>query len=211
MSNERIISVNPAKATLGASNREMLERIARGCRASAPRLEGDGMKALVDFIFGINKNVSSVWSGKLIAIRCIVGAMLLASALISGIDFQYFTFSNVQLVVGVMILAGFFDRMAAITGVAFYILFFIWDSPVMMATDGVQVASTLLHSPDALFAMLLVFCAIIGPGRYSIDQLIRRSIINGTKRRKEAKTASRKAKEAEIRLSYKAYIFNDNV
>lgn len=209
MGNARIISVNPGAKSLGASNPDMLKRLARGYRNATPEVSVVGPKAFADFIFGINRNVSSVWSGKLLGIRLLIGALLIVSALMSGVDFHYLLFSNVQLVVGIMFIVGLFERMAALVGIAFYLLFFIWDSHLIVANNTTEIVTAILHSTEILFVVLLIVGAVVGPGRYSIDQLMRRSIVNRIKTSEAQKQAIRRQKEADARLSYKAYMAND--
>lgn len=188
MTDVKVISVNPGRKTLGALNSDIIERMARSCNPTNYSVSTPRLKSVCNFVFGIDKNVSGSWSSKLFFARLIVSAFLLSIAIPQLLTpmFGYDLILPVATVaVAGMILLGFFARMASFAG-------FVYAAYMSYLTgfDAVYTLQTILF----------IFMAMTGPGRYSIDQLLRRAIFKSSKRRR----ARRLRRAAEDRLSYKA-------
>lgn len=178
MKDARIISVNPASTAPGDANSGIIQTLARSYRKSARFARLMGLKSLIDALFGINKTVSEVWSTKLLFIRLLIGAFFITVALTNGVNFSVLSLWNIQLVVGILLIIGFFCRIAALTGLAACVSVMLMQTSVMLAPDISQVLTPLLHSPLMIQSLLFASVAIIGPGRFSIDQLIRHLLLS---------------------------------
>ncbi len=201
MANVNVISVNPAQKTLGALHPEMLDKVARGCRVSNASSES-GIKTAVNLFFGISKNSLSV-SGKMFAARLIASAWFIMTGIALGIDFSLFNTGAVSIILGSMIFLGLFSRVSSLTAATILV-----TSISMTDVLSMDFASFIsIHSIQILSAAVCLIVAVMGPGFYSIDQLIRRSIFKGIKKYNK----NRAAHSAEMRLSYKAFQYADRI
>lgn len=207
MADVKVISVNPGRNTIGALNFEFIEKVARTCKPVGKVIHNRRVKSICNSIFGINKFTTNVGSTKLLLIRAIAAAFFMTLGILNlGINSlsDEFNIHLFNIVIGGMILLGFFARIASICG---FILFaFMATGPLF----GFSASLTSLSSdtPDITAisqSLIFLFLAITGPGRYCIDQLLRNWIFRIAKR-KVAKRAKRKnLREAEVRMSYKAW------
>lgn len=206
MSSSRVISVNPAIKSLGARNIDIINRIARNVHPAVNADPIDGFKVFITHVSGINKGVGTKLSSKLFWIRALVGVMMIASAISAGIDFRYFTYSNIELAIGIMIVLGLFTRIATLVGMGFSIFFFTVETPIMHATDSSQIIETMMHSPETMNIIILMVIAILGPGRFSLDQLINFTLLKKHAQKLKTQKKKKEQKIAEMRMSYKAYM-----
>lgn len=209
MADVKVISVNPGKSTTGALNFEFIEKVARTCKPVGKVIHSQRIKAICNSVFGINKSTTNVGSTKLLLIRTITAAFFITLGVLN-LDINSLSLSaefNIHLfniVIGGMILLGFFARIASICG------FILYASLAALPLFGVSSSFLSLSSatPDITAisqSLIFLFLAITGPGRYCIDQLLRNWIFRIAKR-KAAKRAERKnLREAEVRMSYKAW------
>lgn len=207
MADVKVISVNPGKNTIGALNFEFIEKVARTCRPVGKVIYNQRVKSICNSIFGINKSTTNVGSAKLLLIRAMIAAFFISLGTfnlnISSLSAE-FNIHLFDIVIGGMILLGFFARIASICG------FIHYASMAALPLFGVSPSFLSLSSatPDITAisqSLIFLFLAITGPGRYCIDQLLRNWILRIAKR-KAAKRAKRKnLREAEVRMSYKAW------
>lgn len=207
MADVKVISVNPGKNTIGALNFEFIEKVARTCRPVGKVIHNQRVKSICNSIFGINKSTTNVGSAKLLLIRAIIAAFFMTLGILN-LDITFlsaeFNIHLFNIVIGGMILLGFFARIASICGFILYA--FMAAGPLL----GVSSSSISLYSSTPVItaisqSLIFLFLAITGPGRYCIDQLLRNWIFRIAKH-KAAKRAKRKnLREAEVRMSYKAW------
>ena len=209
MADVKVISVNPGKSTTGALNFEFIEKVARTCKPVGKVIHSQRIKAICNSVFGINKSTTNVGSTKLLLIRTITAAFFITLGVLN-LDINSLSLStefNIHLfniVTGGMILLGFFARVASICGFMLYA--FMAAGPLLGASSSFISLSTATPVITAISqSLIFLFLAITGPGRYCIDQLLRNWIFRIAKR-KAAKRAKRKnLREAEVRMSYKAW------
>lgn len=207
MADVKVISVNPGRNTIGALNFEFIEKVARTCKPVGKVIYNQRVKSICNSIFGINKSTTNVGSAKLLLIRAMIAAFFISLGIfnlnISSLSAE-FNIHLFDIVIGGMILLGFFARIASICG------FILYASMAALPLFGVSPSFLSLSSatPDITAisqSLIFLFLAITGPGRYCIDQLLRNWILRIAKR-KAAKRAKRKnLREAEVRMSYKAW------
>lgn len=203
MSKVQIISVNPAKKTLGALHPELWEKVARTCRIPAAPKPQSIFKTSVNTLFGINKGITPVVSARLLIIRILLGTWFIISGVSAGVDPYTINLSMLSIIFGGMMILGLFNRMASLVAAA---LFAVAAVGAAIDISGAVSAHTLVSAdPYALLSCILcVSMAICGPGLFSIDQLIRRGLMHAAKRiriRNRARRASR-------RMSYKAFEYS---
>lgn len=207
MADVNVISVNPSKQTLGALNFEFMHKMARTCRPMAQAIHTPRFKTVCNFIFGINKNVTPAWSAKLFFSRAIISAFFIAIGIIgilSGAEGIRQAVSIFNIVIGGMLFLGFFARIASFAG--FLLNASIAVSAALGYTWSLSAASVAtFEMAEVTQALLLLIVAISGPGRYSIDQILRRAIFRKAKYQTLKRSRSIKYKESAIRMSYRAW------
>lgn len=194
-----VISVNPAKKSLGALHPELLGRMMKSCRIPKKIVSASGFSPIVNFIFGINKSVTTGWSGKLFVIRLLVSAYLIFNGIGSAPDFSAFNIAGVQIILGGMLFLGLFARIASIASAGI----FGWNAISFLASA--PEAAVMPDTSLILSAVLCVIAAITGPGRFSIDQLIRRSLVRAAKKRAIVQRRRKRRITSEERMCYKAF------
>lgn len=203
MADVNVISINPGKKTLGALNIDVIEKVARSCRPAGHAIRIPKTKTVCNFIFGINKAVTSAWSSKLWICRSIISALFIAEGIISvmaGVSGTDLHLAIFNIIAGTLIFPGLFTRITAISGFILYLAMGAASIPGLGLSFPVPAHEGLDFGALAQSSAFL-FLAITGPGRYSIDQLLRRSIFLSAKRR-----AIKRARNAAARrLSYKAW------
>ncbi len=207
MADVKVISVNPGKKTIGALNFEFIEKVARTCRPVGKVIHNQRVKSICNSIFGINRSTTNVGSSKLLLIRIITAAFFLTLGIFNLDVSSLSTEFNIHLfniVVGGMILLGFFARIASISGFLLYA--YIAIAPLLAFTPPFAVTSETIPDIAAISqSLLFLFLAITGPGRYCIDQLIRNRILRIAKLRSARRAKRKNLREAEVRMSYKAW------
>lgn len=193
MNQTNVISVNPGVKTLGELNigNSTIVRISR--RLTRPgRVSASPFKAIVRFVFGVSRERSGTFSTKMAMLRMSAAAITILAALWQSGGLEAAPTAPVLAMVafGVSLALGLFTRLVAASAMA--ICSYMFYLSIMGGT------------PDAMSAVSLVVSlmfALLGPGRYSADQLI----VKGSTaiyRRSRAR-AARREKKAEF--DYKAY------
>ncbi len=193
MSTAKIISVNPGVKTRGAIFEEG-KRYARAGRALLScAVKRQSPTGFVDFITGIPARISRKISIKLLAMRLICGSRLVAVAMNALSEDTGDGTAMLELAAGISMATGLFTRIVSLAGATAFGLF-AWFTAE--AAGAVSADACLM----AAFSAGCLMVAVMGPGLFSIDQMIR-FLITGPSRRK---TASRHSRSAQ-RLTYRAY------
>lgn len=205
MSKVQIISVNPAKKTLGALHPELLEKVARTCRIPAAPKPQSIFKTSVNTFFGINKGMTKAVSSRLLLTRVLLGVWFIISGITAGIDPFTINLSMLSTIFGGMLVLGILNRPASLAAAVLFAI-----SAVGAATDisgTITLQNFISSDPFAILSCILcISIAICGPGLFSVDQLIRRSMLH-LARTIRKRNATRKA---ERRLSYRAFQYSAN-
>lgn len=211
--NFRVISVNPSQKTVGAIKSDLLQSellatVARRCRPQEINIRSMRLKTLINLFFGINKNVNEAFSGKLLFSRCAVSVALIGFAAFTAFSTPI---SWIALGLGIAFLLGFQTRIiasAATISLLFASLAKIYPEISLINASAFELymgkmASAIPFSEIECLLTATIFAALsyFGPGRYSLDQIIRRSAFRAIKR----SSIARKHRRAEQRLSYRAY------
>lgn len=199
-----VISINPAKKTIGALHPELLERVAKGYKAMDDAMPKPHLKNFFNLFFGINKSVKAGWSGKLFAIRFFVAAYFLGIGIMSATSFPSADVPTLMICTGAMIFLGLFERVLSFAG--FLLLGSIALTSALGISWDLQPISTPFFNEQAAFCSLFaLILAIIGPGRYSIDQIMRHTIYAAAKRRQARRISRNAERAADMRMSYRAW------
>lgn len=193
MNDPRVISVNPGVKTLGELSTGFQPGIARISRClSAPGTRNVSiLKQSVNLLFGINRNIGTQVSGKLLFLRVLAACAVLLG--IAGNMASAFSTPSafLPILLGSSVALGLLTRPVALCGVIFY---------------GFATATSFTAgAPDVSAASLTVLSAavcVLGPGMFSADQILRRSIFRSMARVKKSR-AARKNKGNNLR--YDAY------
>lgn len=203
MKDVKIISVNPGKTTDIAKNYQFLEKMARTCSSVTKAV---GIPKRINFcnsIFGINKSATNTGSTKLLLVRTLVAAYFVTIGIISLLNswspaIQFTAIFSI--VLGGMLFLGFFSRIASIAGVivfGYISTYSIFHFPNIFPITAVNVS----YTTSLAQTLICIIMAVTGPGKYCIDQLIRKSILRASRRHARRKTTD----EASSRLSYRAW------
>ena len=163
MSETNVISVNPSQKTLGilyAEGNVNRLRFARRIALAASRVPD--VKDTLRFLSGISSRTGKALSVKALTVRvlfCAVFAGMGAIQLVQGGD-VYMAYAMIAF--GAMALLGLLTRISA-TGAACW---FGWQTA--MAGMAMQIDQTSIAMTLACLVL-----AVMGPGIYSVDQLIR--------------------------------------
>lgn len=169
MNKANVISVNPGIKTMGELNIEEinLSRISR--TLSNPGQVSSTFKNILNTTFGIDSNVTTHWSAKLAAIRIIAGLILLSTGILAltggQLGLAQHAMSIISIILGISLMIGFLSRIisagAMIAGI------------VVMAEC---LSAGVLDPASATVAVSGAVMGILGPGHYSVDQILRRGI-----------------------------------
>ena len=207
MSQVNVISVNPSTQTLGALNIESIEGVARSYNPNSTSISFPGLKTLCNFVFGLNKSITTGWSKKLAVIRTLSATLFIAASmsLRSVAPFGH-SLAIAAVIFGAMIFVGFFERLASIAASVFSVTVAAHAIPMMTTTP--QIADYLL-SPSILLsifaASIMLIVSILGPGRFSVDHILNRIIYKFSSTQLANRRERNRRQEAEMRLSYKAW------
>ncbi|MDE7412762.1 MAG: hypothetical protein K2N05_03090 [Muribaculaceae bacterium] len=191
MSSINVISIDPAQSAKSALHPEVFERIARECRFSRDvKHYNVSAQKSINLAFGINKKVSKTKSRNLLLLRSVAGISLVASAFAQGLDFTSFSASWAMVIMGISMVFGLFSRVISIMSATFF--------TYVLAISGLEISLANISAAAAVLFSVTLF--ITGPGKFSFDNILRRSMI------RYAKVSSRRKAEklANLRLSYKA-------
>lgn len=185
MKTPAVISVNPATKTLGAISEEakMYDRPIAGIVSRitvTPRL-----KESLNILTGISTPAMTGASARIMTIRIVIGAALIISYAVVLSSGNPTTILIPALVLGISLLSGFLTRIVSVATMVCMILFVI---------NGNAELPTALLTGFAAFIF-----AVIGPGIYSIDQFLRKSIFRRYMRNR------RHHKQLRTNMNYKAY------
>lgn len=198
MSQATVISVNPAKSTLGDLNPGATARILRS-RVLEQEAEIPSFKKAINGLFALGNVRGASRSVSLMLVRSLVGAILILSGISSsfggvlpfgsGLETAHFAFSTLgvlQIVAGSVLCLGLFTRIAlAVVGVVSGIMFVAG----LFSGEFLQ--------PQAMLLAITAVFALVGPGAHSVDSTIRASLYKAYRNRVRRK--------AERRLSYEAF------
>lgn len=188
MSDLNVISINPSQTTLGSLQPEVVEKLLRVRKSGVAVKRASRSKGFLDFVWGVNPSSTRRVSGKMFAVRAMMGAYFVVLSLMnfSGVA----ELGNcVMFALGVSLILGFFQRLVTFAGACWFGYF-----AVMAALGGI-IDNSMLMSAIGCMAM-----AILGPARYSLDMLMRnvwRKSMKKHRIQKEQKARTR-------RMSYKA-------
>lgn len=181
MNAAKVISINPSVKTLGEFNfsHQTLESVSRSL--SNPGSSEISLKKTINFILGINSKATKTYSRNILITRVCAGISMILIALAG--------YSPVLLcLLGITLILGLFNRVSAFAGaVAFSSIYF------SLLPLG-EIAEIYL----ALAALSGIIC-YFGPGRFSIDMVIKKQIFRSLIRNRRNETS-----ENDL-FSYKAY------
>ncbi|MDE6753207.1 MAG: DoxX family protein [Muribaculaceae bacterium] len=188
-----IISVDPARTTLGALHPEITERLARKVNVNAPSALSS-KKMWLNMTFASSTPGVARNSRTLLLLRLCFAALLIVSGsfilygeiLTPNATLAPSVFAALEIAAGSMLALGFLSRFAMLTMVALF---------GVMSYDSISAGVFDMQSLLCCFASLAFL--IMGTGRYSCDFLIRKAIILSAARRRRQRKADR--------FSYKAY------
>ncbi len=191
MSSINVISINPAQSAKSALHPEVFERLAREYRVDTEMTKLNlSAKKTINFIFGINKRISRSMSFNLLAARTLAGSGLIGFAFYQGLSMTAFSPAWVMLSFGISLLCGFFTRMTSLLSFGY---FSVVSTLAFMTSGSIDIYSL----APAILSLLFM---LVGPGKFSSDQIMRRNLYKYSKTRARAKAI----KLAENRLSYRA-------
>lgn len=194
MADVKVISVNPSDQTLGAINTAKLESIARSLRMNEASFSLPGLKAICQFIFGVNPTAKKIASSKPAIVRIVMAGLFVLSASFT----MGGAFFALALIFSGMIAIGFFDRIASFSGFALLI-------GLIISSFGGSPMETYEIILFTVMAAGLLAVSIIGPGAWSIDKFMSRALYSKVKTGIARHREERALRDAEIRLSYKAW------
>lgn len=190
MNATQVISVNPGKKTIGELLLEARDNEPATHSIVATVARKPKGHSIMNALTGISSKASQSTSRRLLFLRVITATILGGLAWYSwyaGAEPMLFI---PLIVLGGSLLTGFLTRIVSIgmLGTFVYFAFLGFAAPVISG---------------ALAFTALVF-AILGPGRYSIDQLIRHTAISAAKRRNSIPAAPRSA-YPHLKFDYRSY------
>lgn len=207
--NINVISINPGRKSFGEINFELPRINVSEEIISKSSSKTRHFRSFINFLTGINPGVTTKWSIKILTQRLIAGGTLIAAGIMDFNGFLDFDLPTVMIITGALVLSGLFTRIAsAIGGIAFgaiAVLSYLGIANPYLPTYPISAGE--INFAYVLYAGLLLNAMISGPGRFSIDQLIRSGAF--ALRRRSIKNNIRKAhRKAELRMSYKAFQYS---
>lgn len=188
-----IISVDPAKKTLGALHPDTACRILRRSRIYN-NIAKPAKKKTLDFLFASLAPGVDKFGGYMLLFRSLFAAMLIVSGsfiIVGEIEAQEslipdFDFAVAEIISGTLIALGLLTRFASFA-----------TTMMFGALSIVSILSGIfnLQAMMSLFGSLVFL--IFGAGKFSCDFLLRKAIIN--------KASAKRRKIENERLSYKAF------
>ena len=190
MTSARVISVNPSKKTLGRFWEEGIPYRDKGLKLVRSVAKVPEVKLPMSFLFGIRKKRSTAYAMSTLAIRIVLGAAMIVFGVMNLDPANPAIVPLVMMFAGTMIFFGFMTRI-----VTFATAGYLGYMAVTSFLAGAPIDAMMIGTASTVGACLLIF--ILGPGRVSVDQLIRRAILV-SKRRK-------RSRKSEARMTYKAF------
>ncbi|MDE6811263.1 MAG: DoxX family protein [Muribaculaceae bacterium] len=178
------ISVNPAASTVGSLHPEAcVNRMRRKVDIEGANLARRKSGAILRTIFGAT-SLAPAWSLLLQAVRIACGAFMIYN----GISMGSFQLEAVfSMAVGMMLVLGLATRFVMVLSALVY-----------GVSSGLLIETGQLPVEMISIAVVSVFLAVVGPGRYSLDAVLRRYIFRKVRRYETRKLM-------ENRFSYRAY------
>ena len=181
-----VISVDPRSVVKGALHPEAAARIIRSSALSLHKPAKSYFKKFLNLFFGFSAKLTRRVSSSLLFLRVAFAAVLICTALFSS-SFSLVVLPSVAwIVLGGLFAVGLFVRLGAVASTTLFSLLII--SEAMTSVFDPFIAASLSIS---------LFLAICGPGRYSLDTLIRAAIFSAVN--------SSRRRCIQRRLSYRAY------
>lgn len=196
MNQANVISVNPGQKTLGELhiNEHRLARISKAI--SGPSPISSPLKKFFNTFFGINSKVNAQYSKKILLSRVLIGALYIYIGLqgvIAGDSWSSMSgYEIATAILGASIFTGLLTR---VTGIAGVILYGIISYSAWIQGD-IDISGIMMLLP----AIIMI---ITGPGRYSIDQMIRYRLFTGLQGMKSRHRQNRR--KENLRYGYRAY------
>lgn len=193
----KVISVNPGVKTFGEMSMSNMSLVRFSRSLSSPgRKVISPFRKTVNAILGINSHVNDQFSGKMMVMRLLFGSVLILLSVceLNGVRlFESGTSVHPLLLlgVGVSLTIGLLGRLVCLAGAGW-----IFYSVV----TGV-VAGSLPDLFNVMLALTMTVFGVLGPGRYCIDQFIRRSMYTLSRKYR----SNRKKKSPRVTLYYRAY------
>lgn len=181
MNNTNVISINPSKKTTGQINTEFWAKMARKCRVRELDYKLIRFKSVLNIFTGINKNVSETTSKKLLITRVVIASLVIFYAITTLYSIPMIN-TYIYFTTAVLLLLGCAQRL-------------------LMTALSVALLITGLF-PEGIIAGMLAF---FGPGIYSIDQLLRRSIFRTYKKSVFKRARLKELNLQKLRMTYKAF------
>ena len=160
MNRAKVISVNPAHKTLGSMLEAGLSPGTLGRRILASTSVTPRTFPLVSVLLGVGNNTGKSFSRKLLAIRFVIGSILIAVALCTATGYMSLP-AIMATVAGASAIIGFLTR--PVTAAAAVIA----GRQAVLAAIGGKIDDTEIFSE-----IISATIAITGPGIFSIDALI---------------------------------------
>lgn len=187
----QVISVNPAVKTRGElmASDSKISKISRSFATTTGN--EDSLKSFLNTLLGISNRTHNGLSSKMLAVRLLCGAWLIATSAFPFTMHALPTESIIGMSLGLAIGLGLLTRPASLAGAGWYIYSAL---PSLLAGD--------FTSTYALTSIILLSIGIIGPGRFSLDQVCRYCILRISRR-------NRRNRKRELKMDYRAYIMAD--
>ncbi|MDE5807663.1 MAG: hypothetical protein K2H76_06050 [Muribaculaceae bacterium] len=186
MNSINVISINPANSAKSALHPEVFERIAREYSVTRETTKMNlSAKRVINFCFGINKKIGRAFSTNLLVARSLAGIALIGYAFFAGLSFAAFSPAWMMVILAVSLVLGLFNRFTSFAAAGYF---------------GYLALTSAFSVSLLLPALIAVVSMLVGPGLFSIDQLLRRASFKYAKEYARAKAI----KLAENRLSYRA-------
>lgn len=191
MNSARIISVNPGLKTKGVLFEEGNRFAESGKRLIVNTVRHNRSLNFIDFITGIPRKATRAMAVRLVFVRIIFAVAFLAPSIYEISAGTYDMNSILYLVTGISMLCGIGTRVLSLAGVCMFGLIAYSGMGADITTAGIS------FWQPAVSAMLCMIMAVMGPGLYSADQIVR-YFIKGSKK-------SVSARSSKQSLSYRAY------
>lgn len=188
MSDLNVISINPSQTTLGSLQPEVAERLLRVRKAGVATKRTGGSKGFLDFVWGVNPSSTRRVSGKMFAVRAMMGAYFVVISVMNFTGVAELG-NCVMFALGVSMILGFFQRLVSFGGACWFGYF-----AVKAALVGV------VDNMDIMLSLCCMAMSILGPARYSVDMLMRNVWRKSLKKRR----INKEQKARTRRMSYKA-------
>lgn len=185
-----VISVIPGRKTRGEFNAVYgsVGKLTRGLRSVTN--QASSLQQFVNFATGISSTTGKFFSWKMLGVRMLIGALFLTMGIISLISTPYDISAISMIAMGGSLILGLFTRF---TSTAFAAFFGYLAYPAIMSGS--------IPYEDAMTVITGLIFMIFGPGRISIDQLIRKGLFTISRRKRVRKPRV---------MTYRAYQYADS-